>query len=409
VARVPPHRGAVMPRGALIGRRMAGPGRALAAALTVAALLLPTSGSAAASDTGHVFGSVNLAFRNYVHPADAARMARGGIRSMRLSFDWFGVEGTKGTYQWGKLDRVVGNLASQGVTTLPVLFGTPRWAVKDLPANPFPASARGAAVTPFNAPPSGNATAYPPVLTPEATAGWNAFLAAAAARYGPGGSYWSGTYPQRWPGAAPRPIETWQIWNEPNIPLAFWPAVNVERYGKLVRMSARAIRGVDPNARIALAGLPGRVDYRGVKFVNMLFRRMPHISRYFDLVAFHPYAPTLKASLGQLENLRRVLRRHGDGRVPLWVSEIGWGSGDPRKNHFNEGPGGQARMLTRAFAKLDRNRKQLRLRRVSWFDWQDPHRNDPNCGWCGRAGLIDYRGHRKPAWDAFRHFVGHPR
>ncbi len=383
--------------------------RSAAAALAVALGLLAAADSASADSRGRVFGSVNLAFRNYVHPADAARMAKGGIRSMRLSFDWFGVEANKGHYQWDKIDRVVGNLASQGVTTLPVLFGTPRWAVKDLPVEPLPQAELAKAAIPFNAPPSGNATAYPPVLTPEATAGWQRFLAAAASRYGPGGSYWSGGYAQRYPGAAARPIETWQIWNEPNIALAFWPAVNVERYGKLVRMSARAIRGVDPHGKIALAGLPGRVDYRGIKFVNRLFRRMPRISRYFDIVAFHPYAPDLKASLAQLYKLRKVLRRHHDGRVPLWVSEIGWGSGRPSKNHFNEGPGGQARMLNRLFKKLERHRSQLRLRRVSWFDWQDPHRNDPDCGWCGRAGLIDYRGLRKPAWDAFRAFVGHPR
>ena len=34
---------------------------------------------------------------------------------------------------------------------------------------------------------------------------------------------------------------------------------------------------------------------------------------------------------------------------------------------------------------------------------------DLDCGWCSRAGLIDYRGRRKPAWDAFRAFVGQPR
>jgi hypothetical protein len=378
----------------------------MAAVAVVAALF---AASASAADRGRVFGSVNLAFRNYVHTADAARMARGGVRSMRLSFDWFGVEAAQGTYQWDKLDRVVGNLASQGVATLPVLFGTPRWAVRDLPPSPFGQAALARVATPFNAPPSGNATAYPPVLTPVATGGWKRFLAAAAARYGPGGSYWTGAYVQRHPGAAPRPIETWQVWNEPNIAPAFWPAVNVERYGRLVRISARAIHGVDPHARIALAGLPGRVDYRGVKFVNRLFQRMPHIGRYFDLVAFHPYAPTLRASIGQLTKLRRVLRRHHDGRVPLWVSEIGWGSGRPSKNHFNEGPGGQARKLTHFYRKLAADQHRLRLRRVSWFDWQDPHRNDPDCGWCGRAGLIDYRGRRKPAWDAFRAFVGHPR
>jgi hypothetical protein len=133
------------------------------------------------------------------------------------------------------------------------------------------------------------------------------------------------------------------------------------------------------------------------------------VKRYFDVVAFHPYAPTIKESIGQVVKVRRALRRHGDSGIPLWVSEIGWGSGRPEKNHFNKGPHGQATMLLRMFKALDGARHRLHLTMVSWFDWQDPHRNDPDCGWCGRAGLIDWHGDRKPAWDTYRNFVGRPR
>lgn len=386
----------------------------LAAAAGVAVLALAgAASSASAAAPSSVFGSVNLAFRSHLSASDAARMARGGVTSMRLSFDWFGVEGQKGSFNWDRLDRIVGNLASQGVEALPVLFGTPRWAVKELPEDPFPEDNRALRASPSGpvraVHPSGNATAYPPVLTREARVGWKHFVAAAVRRYGPGGSYWSVPYLLAHPGATPVPIRTWQVWNEPNIAGAFWPAVNVTRYGKLVKLTARSIRAIDPSATVALAGLPGEVDYRGVTFIKTLYRRVPQIKRYFDEVAFHPYGTTIKESVGQLVELRKALRRHGDGGVPLWVSEVGWGSGKPVKNHFNFGPEGQATMLHRLFKALDAARQRLHLGLVSWFDWRDPHRNDVDCGWCGRAGLIDWHGKRKPAWDAYRNFVGRPR
>jgi hypothetical protein len=334
-------------------------------------------------------------------------MASGGIRTARLSFDWFGVEANKGNYDWTGLDRVVGNLASQGVTVLPVLFGTPRWAVSDLPVNPFPQPAMAAAAhgpIPY-AVPSGNATAYPPVITPEARAGWKRFLSAAVQRYGPGGSFWTVGYQLAHPGATPQPIRTWQIWNEPNIPYAFWPAVNVKRYGKLLMVSTRAIRAVDPGARIATAGVPGRVKFRGLRFVKDLYKRFPGIGRFFSYVAFHPYAPTVAGSIQQLQRLRSVLRRHNDPAVPLWVSEIGWSSGRPSKSQLDKGPRGQARLLEAFFRALERDRARLHLRRVSWFDWKDPKHNFPDCTWCARAGLIDWQHQGKPAWNAFQSFT----
>ena len=383
-------------------------GRTIATTFVAGLLVavLATPGPAAASgERQRVFGTVDLSFHSRVEPVEAARMVRGGVRALRYSFDWFGVEATEGTYRWGKLDRVVGNLSSHGVRSLPVLFGTPHWAVPGLPPDPFGSGASGAVA--LNVP-SGDDTAYPPVLTAPARAGWSRFVAAAVTRYGPGGSYWSDVYPRTHPGATPLPIHTWQIWNEPNIAGAFWPVPRVRRYGRLVKISARAIRAADPAAKIALAGLPGRVAYRGVRFIERLYRRVPHIARYFDIVAFHPYAPTVTGAVDQLFHLRRALRRHHHGRVPLWVSEIGWGSAR-RDRHFNAGPRGQARMLTHLFKALRRDRGRLRLRRVSWFDWRDPRRNDPNCPWCARAGLINWHGERKPAWNAYRAFVRGPR
>jgi hypothetical protein len=245
------------------------------------------------------------------------------------------------------------------------------------------------------------------VKTSGEVAAWQAFVEAAVTRYGPGGSYWSGAYETDHPGATPHPVRTWQVWNEPNIPGAFWPKPNVDLYGKLVRVTADAIRTVDPGARIALAGVPGRVNYHGLSYLKHLYERVPGVRRFFDIVAFHPYAQGIHGVVNQLTRVRRLMREHHDGSIPLWVSEIGWGSKKRDPSQYNFGRTGQARMLTELFSTLSRDRRRLGLNRVTWFDWRDSLRNvNAPCPWCDHAGLIDKRNHRKPAWDAYRRFVG---
>src|SRR4051794_12031985 len=174
------------------------------------------SGSAApasATSDARLFSSVNLRFWTPTHITDAARMYHGGVRTARLSFDWWGIEGTPTAFNWHKIDRWVGNLASQGVRTIPILFGAPAWAVAEsVPSNH---SGKRPHLTGADPPATGNATAYPPVKTPTEVYEWQKFVTAAVQRYGPGGSYWSSDYLVAHPGARPLPVNTWQVWNEP--------------------------------------------------------------------------------------------------------------------------------------------------------------------------------------------------
>ena len=127
--------------------------------------------------------------------------------------------------------------------------------------------------------------------------------------------------------------------------------IRVEHYGKLVRVTADAIRQVDPGARIALAGVPGRVNHHGISYLKNLYERVPHIRSFFDVVAFHPYAQGVHGVVNQLRRVRRTMREHGDGGTPLWVSEIGWGSRKRDPSQYNFGRHGQAGMLTAALLR----------------------------------------------------------
>ena len=85
---------------------------------------------------------------------------------------------------------------------------------------------------------------------------------------------------------------------------------------------------------------------------------------------------------------------------------MGWGSaggGHPLEN----GPQGQARMLTRAFDLLARRSSQWDIRGAIWFTGQD-RRDGRVCRFCRHAGLFDAAGRPKPVWDAFKAVTAAP-
>ena len=85
----------------------------------------------------------------------------------------------------------------------------------------------------------------------------------------------------------------------------------------------------------------------------------------------------------------------------MWVTEIGWAGARPAGEPLRQGPGGQARVLTRALSAYKRERRSFHLRGVFWYSWRDKQGGDAICEWCGHAGLRAKNGSAKPAWRAF--------
>jgi hypothetical protein len=346
------------------------------------ALALLPAGVADARVPRGFFG-VTFGFHPTPNQADLNRMANGGVREVRWSLAWPRIEPQEGDFRWAQVsDPVIGALASRGIRTLPTVIASPGWAV-------------------------GGAPAATPPLSADARAAWANFLRLAVKRYGPGGSYWSGAvvgggYPAHYPGASPKPIRTWQIWNEVNLPGAFDPP-KPRKYARLLRISNNAIESVHPRAKIALSGVPGFVRYRGWEYLDDLYK-VRRIKRRFDLASFHPYAPTVRKVGVQLKRVRRVMKRHHDKRTRLWVSEMGWGSGR-RDGTLNAGRKGQAKRLTKSFRLFRSERKHWRIKRVSWFDWRDPKFYGGSCRWCPFSGLIAKDETPKPSWRAFKRFT----
>jgi hypothetical protein len=312
---------------------------------------------------------------------DAEYMKAGGIETVRWPLIWAAVQPTaKSGYNWSVFDPVVAIAAQHGLKVLPFVVGTPRWLGKQTTL---------------------------PINNARQRKAWTAFLKAAVARYGPQGEFWKlhATEGINYEPAIPKvPIRDWQVWNEANFFYFAYP-VSPQRYARLLTTSSLAIKSVDPAAKVILSGLFGEPKPKGAKgmlaaeFLEQLYR-VRGIKSYFDGVALHPYAVDTESLEEMVETIHEVTVENHD-RVPLYITEMGWGSQNNFKQvAFEQGIQGQVRELRGAYGYLLENRNRLDVKQVYWYAWKDLK---DSCSFCDSVGLFreGTRFHPKPAWHAF--------
>lgn len=343
--------------------------RRIALVLLVATgLMVPVAGPPSAVARPAVpAGFVGVVPQGPLAASDFQRM-RGVVGTLRIPIAWSQVEPRRGELDLAGLDAIVAAAAGAGVRVLPFIYGTPAWLAADPSRPPLSASARTA---------------------------WASFLRTLVRRYGPGGDLWDG-------GAKQLPIRRWQIWNEPNF-LLFWrPRPSPSGYARLLRVSARAIRGVDGGAQIVAAGLaPVEGGMLPWTFLRKLYA-VPGVRASFDLAAVHPYSASLGGMAYQVRKARQAMSAAGDGRKPLLLSELGVASGSRLPTGFDWGLKGQAVFLRRAYGMLLGARDRWHIAGVDWYAWRDLPDSDPHCVFCEHAGLFGVGGEPKPAWRALR-------
>ena len=277
------------------------------------------------------------------------------------------VDGRPTTF--AKTDRVVASAARARIVLLPIVLGTPPWAAR------HPRK--------YNSPPA-DGRAYA------------AFLRALIGRYGPDGSFW-----REHPNVPKLPLRDWQLWNEPDH-LHYWSDQPYARdYVRLARVARTAIKDADPGARVVTAG-----------FADRLWNSIAELYRaggkgVFDVVAIHPYTFEPRNVVRGIRYARRALRRAGDGKRPLWLTEVTWSSGrTPGRtpSPFETTPSDQAARLARVYPLLLRNRGELGVQRIYWESWLTTDRNHDNpFNFSGlRALQPDGTVREKPAFAAFR-------
>ncbi len=369
-------------------------------AFAVALVVLAAIASSAAALPAKFWGVVPQAI---LSQEQFKTLETGGVQSMRLPLTWAATQPTKGgPYEWAGFDEQVEHAAKVGIEILPFVVSPPTWAV---PVANIPGGG-GAKVT----------SRLP--ATGTAATGWSNFLKAAVARYGPGGKFWT-----EHPLVTETPINDWQIWNEPNFKY-FVAHPNPTEYGKLVKLSAKAIRSVDPTAQVILAGMfsqpaggrhaypsgkkvanPTSPNYFAAYFLEQMYKTNPGIKSSFNGVALHPYVPHYAKLAPEIEEFRNVLKANGDAAKGLWITELGWSSEPPQgpSNVFAVGPAGQARELKGAFTLLKADAAKFRLAHVYWFSVDDA---PATCNFCNGSGLFKKGFLPKKSWTEFVKFTG---
>ena len=124
------------------------------------------------------------------------------------------------------------------------------------------------------------------------------------------------------------------------------------------------------------------------KFLRSLYR-VKGIERHFDALAIHPYGPDLDRVKFQVDWALDEMRRAGDRRADLRITEIGWAS-DRAHRQLGVGRKGQAKLLEKSFSLFERKRRKWNLTGVNWYAWQDT--DEPGfCDFCMRSGLVSGR------------------
>jgi polysaccharide biosynthesis protein PslG len=290
-----------------------------------------------------------------------AAMRSIGITSVRVDANWSWVQPSGPTiFDWTKLDEEVNTIRAAGMSVELIIDGCPPWA-----------AVPSAAMDPF-----------PQPASPAQYATWAADV---AARY------------------APKGVEDFEIWNEPNI-VRFWqPKPNPVAYTADLVAAYAAIKSVDPSGFVISGGLaPAANDgtnYSPISFLEAMYAHGAKGS--FDALGYHPYSfPALPdtykswSAWSQMAltkpSIRSIMAQNGDFDKPIWITEFGAPSTGPSGIGANM----QRTELSQALAYV---KKAKWIGAFYIFTWQDtvtgPSGDDG-------FGLFTDDGAPKPAYSA---------
>jgi hypothetical protein len=352
-------------------------------AALAAALALAAPASASARDAPPGFYGVNfdadIALRAPAATQDDewARMAPAGVESARTIFSWDKAQTKVGQpVSFAVTDTVVARAARVGIDVLPIVMEAPDWARENKDV--------------YHSPPR----------DPNEYA---AYLTALVGRYGVGGTLWS-----EHPELAARPIRTWQIWNEPHLRYQWDAGPDVDYapgYGRLLRSSYAALKAADPGSTVVLAGLANT----SWEYLDHLYRT-GRIRGAFDVACVHPYTATVRGVVKIAGKFRAVMRKRGDARKRLWITELGLPAAQGREpkssSPLQTTDRGMAEFLTRSYDYVIARQRSSRVgvSRVYWYSWASSYSGTDIFRYSGlrRYDLNDGTVSDKPALAAYR-------
>jgi hypothetical protein len=229
-------------------------------------------------------------------PQIAGEITTVGAHWAREDLNWSKIEPQRGVFDWSSFDQMLAIARANGITILPVAGYAPSWT------------------------------------TPESSADYAAFIAAAVARYGPG---------------TEANLQWWELWNEPYYAYA-WSGKpgDPAAYARDVRAASQAAKAVAPTVKVLMAAEDGDAAAAGggwwTTSVQAYFTEVPDLAKWIDGVAVHPYGddpsvPVKEAegfrgtsggwSFQRIDSIRAAFLAHGVN-VPFWITEIGWSTAE---------------------------------------------------------------------------------
>ncbi|MBO0769312.1 MAG: hypothetical protein J2O48_11575 [Solirubrobacterales bacterium] len=283
------------------------------------------------------------------------RIAAAHLGLFRGALDWQLVEYPRsGTYNWGYYDTAIALMAKHRIRFLPGFLGTPSW------------DAAGNSKTGFNPP---KASALPAFAN---------FVTAAVKRYGPHGSFWTSH-----PNLPYLPVTSWQVWNEPNLPIFWAPKPNPKAYVQLLKTADQAVKRADRKATVVSAGTPFLSTGGAQTWLGPLLADGG--ARYMDALALHYYGGSMNTLKAILSRARHDLNAHGGRHKSLWITETGYAGGPPNVDRPSQA--GQRNSANALFSMVSKNRKALNIAHVLWYGWVDHVQAQPANWWGNNLGL----------------------
>ena len=313
---------------------------------------------------------------NGLHDLDLMHAA--GAQLYRASFRLDQVQDPTGAFtRWTMLDNLMLQAAARDITLLPILIRM------------------------------SETNGYLPPHSDEDRAQLGAFAAAAAARYGPGGTFW--TRPDS-PCAScePHPIRVWEVWNEQNA-APYWDEPDPASYGATLVAARTGLRSVDPSARILLGGLadteglPGSHEIAPRDFLRRVIAAVG--PNAFDAVAVHSYHPDPVLAADRIKALAQTMatyggkQRSGAPRQQLWITEFG----RPTTPGDDASAQGQAVWMKRFLDRVNANRAAWNLGPMLAYCVRDARAATESWHLLGLRTTTadDGDGGPKPAWNVF--------
>ncbi len=289
------------------------------------------------------------------------------LGNVRLAFYWPQLEPFPGGFDFTPTDNLVAKAAGSGLQVLPVVLRTPEWAAKNRKKDGSPPK---------------KATSIQPLMK------------ALIARYGPAGTFWT-----EHPEFRKLPLRDWQVYNEPELK-PYWNDKRwAKGYVKVLAAANKAIKSADPGARTILAGLTNQ-SWADLAQVYKAGGR-----KHFDAAALHIYTSDAKGVGIVAKRARQVMKRNGDKRKPIWLTEVTWPSSKgkrPGARPWETSERGQAQKVRKGLPALARLRKKLKIDKVVWYSWLTV---EDRTTWQTYSGLLRLRKGKVVAVPAFKRFA----